>query len=137
MRPDRFEPKDPRDGRWEEPDLPAGAGEVHAPSGGFAVQALDLVNAAKEWDELSGDMVDVRTKCETGWGLPGIFGYADVLYTVGRLHDAFNRKACDAAWDGHVITGLVANGLVEVANDFSHTDTTTGDNFRDYKRVMD
>ena len=128
---------DGRDGRWEEPELPAGAGEAHAPSGGFSVQAQDLVNAAKEWDELSGDMVDVRMKCETGWGLPGIFGFADTLYTVGRLHQAFNEKACDAAWDGHVITGLVANGLVEVANDFSNTDTTTGENFRDYKRVMD
>jgi hypothetical protein len=130
-------PSDGRDGRWNEPELPAGAGEPHAPGGGFSVQAQDLVNASKEWDELSGDMVDVRQKCETGWGLPGIFGYADTLYTVGRLHDAFNRKACDAAWDGHVITGLVANGLVEVANDFSNTDTTTGENFRDYKRVMD
>ena len=63
-----------------EPQLPAGAGEPHARSGGFSVQAQDLVNAAKEWDELSGDMVDARMKCETGWGLPGIFGFADTLY---------------------------------------------------------
>jgi hypothetical protein len=128
---------DGRDGRWVEPELPAGAGEPHPPSGGFSVQAQDLVNAAKEWDELSGDLVEVRAKCETGWGLPGIFGLADTLYTVGRLHAAFNQKACDAAFDGHVITGLVANGLVEVANDFSNTDTTTGENFLDYTRVMD
>ncbi len=136
MLPD-FEPSDGRDGRWVEPQLPAGAGEPQAPSGGFSVQAQDLVNAAKDWDELSGDLVEVRKKCETGWGLPGIFGFADTLYTVGRLHAAFNRKACDAAWDGHVITGLVGNGLVEVANDFSNTDTTTGENFVDYQRVMD
>jgi len=137
MDPDRFLATDPRDGRWVEPELPPGAGEPHAPGGGFSVQAQDLVNAATEWDQLSTDMVDVRTKCETGWGLPMIFGAADTLYTVGRLHDAFNQKACDAAWDGHVITGLVANGLVETANDFSNTDSTTGDNFRDYQRVMD
>ena len=137
MDPDHFLTPDPRDTRWVEPELPSDAGEPHPPSGGFSVQAQDLVNAATEWDELSTDMVAVRLKCETGWGLPMIFGAADTLYTVGRLHSAFNRKACDAAWDGHVITGLVANGLVETANDFSDTDTTTGDNFRDYERVMD
>lgn len=137
MDPDRLLPRDPRDGRWEEPDLPAGAGAPHAPAGGFDVRAQDLVNAATEWDQLSAGLVQVRKKCETGWGLPLIFGAADALYTVGRLHEGFNRKACDAAWDGHVITGLVANGLVETANDFSGTDTTAGENFRDYKRVMD
>ncbi len=68
-------------------------------------------------------------KCETGWGLPGIFGFANTLYRSAGCTRRSTARRRSAAWDGHVITWLVANGLFEVANDFSNTDTTTGENF--------
>lgn len=129
-----IDPSDGRDGRWTEPEIPRGSGEPHAPAGGFSVRAQDLVNAAKTWDGISASMLDVRHKCETGWGYVGLFGMSDTVYTVGTMHSNFNKRACDAAWDGSVITGLMANGLVEVANDYSNTDTTQGENFQGYQK---
>jgi hypothetical protein len=128
------EPDDGRPGRWTEPEIPKGSGEPHPPSGGFTVRAQDLVNASKTWDDISASMREVHQKVQVGWGYPSMFGMADTLYTVGRMHETFNRRACDAAWDGSVITGLIANGLVEVANDYSNTDTTQGANFQNYQK---
>jgi hypothetical protein len=129
-----IDPPDGREGRWTEPEIPNGSGEAHPPAGGFTVRAQDLINASKTWDGISASMLEVQQKCQVGWGYAGLFGMDDALYTVGQLHTNFNKRACDAAWDGSVITGLMANGLVEVANDYSNTDTTQGANFQNYQK---
>lgn len=129
-----IDPTDGREGRWTEPEIPVGSGDPHAPAGGFSVRAEDLVNASKTWDDISASMIEVQQKCEVGWGYVGLFGMDDTLYTVGTMHSNFNKRACDAAWDGSVVTGLMANGLVEVANDYSNTDTTQGANFQNYQK---
>lgn len=127
----------PSDGggtRWTTPPLPPGIGEPHPPKGGFTVRAQDLVNASHSWDDVAAGLIKMRDLCVSGWGYPGIFGMGDQFYTVGRLAEAFNQKVCDAGFDGSLVTGYIANGLVEVANDYSHTDTTTAANFQSYER---
>lgn len=121
----------PKD-RWKIPENPDGHGTAIPPSGGFNVKAQDLVNAAGCWDTVAGYAKEAHTECLTGWGHPGIFGIGDLFYTTGTIHEAFNKKVCDANWDGFVIMGQVADGLVETANDMSNTDKTQGDNFKKY-----
>lgn len=119
---------------WVTPPTPPGIGEPHPPSGGFSVQCKDLLSASHSWDDVSAGLVKMRDLAISGWGYPGIFGMADQFFTVGRLQESFNEKICNAGFDGSIITGYIANGLVEVANDYSHTDTTTAANFQSYER---
>lgn len=118
---------------WNEPDNPPGYGEPHPPGGGFSVEAQDLITASEAWKDLSSALKEVWTAAQEGWGYPGLFGMQDTLYTAGRLHQEINRVLVNAAADGHWITDNLASGLVEVANDFSGTDTTVGQNFQPLK----
>lgn len=115
---------------WNEPDLPEGHGEPRPPKGGFKVEAKDLVQAAAVWDEVSAALKTVWDKAQVGWGYPGIFGAADALMTAGTMHMDINEILVNAAADGHFVTAAIADGLIEVANDYSDTDKVAGDNFR-------
>jgi hypothetical protein len=116
----------------QEPDVgaPRGHGQPHAPSGGFTVEAQDLVNAAAAWDGASAALRKAWSLTQEGWGCPGIFGMHDTLFTAGRLHMLVNQVVVNGCADGSAFTGLLADGLVATANDFSNTDTTQGEAFR-------
>lgn len=116
----------------QDPDVgaPQGHGEAHPPAGGFTVQAQDLVNAATAWDGVSSALQKAWSLTQEGWGYPGIFGMHDTLFTAGRLHMLVNQVIVNGCADGQAFTGLLADGLVDTANDFSNTDTTQGDAFR-------
>lgn len=117
------------------PDVgaPAGHGDPHPPAGGFSVEAQDLVTAASAWDGVSGALNKAWQATQEGWGYPGIFGMHDTLFTAGRLHMLVNRVIVNGCADGAAFTALLADGLVDTANDFSNTDTTQGDSFRQLK----
>jgi hypothetical protein len=120
---------------FPEPETPNGHGEPHPPAGGFSVQAQALVSASADWEEVSGALKKARDLAvEHGWGQPLIFGHEATLANIGGFHDSFNETISAAAHDGHVITGLIADGLVETANDYSSTDQTQGAAFRDFER---
>ncbi|MBZ5737489.1 hypothetical protein [Nocardioides mangrovi] len=107
-------------------------GVPHAPAGGFSVEAKDLIGASHTWDDVSSSLKKVLSLCQPGEGYVGIFGMADTLYTTGQFRTDFNHSICQAAFDGSYITSYIADGLVETANDFSHTDTDQAANFRTY-----
>lgn len=109
-----------------------GHGDPHPPAGGFSVEAKDLIGASHTWDEVSSTLKKVLSLCQSGEGYAGIFGAADTLYTAGRFRADFNHAVCQAAFDGAYITSYIADGLVETANDFSHTDAEQGARFRTY-----
>ncbi|WP_110180999.1 hypothetical protein [Nocardioides solisilvae] len=113
---------------------PGGHGQAHAPRGGYAVEAQDLVNAAGAWDDVSKALSKAWNLTQEGWGYPGLFGMHDTLFTAGRLHMLANRIVVNACGDGAAITGLLADGLVETANDYSGTDTSQGTPFRTLER---
>jgi hypothetical protein len=127
MRPDEGTSTQPR---FPEPEIPDGHGDPHAPAGGFSVQAQDLVSASLMWDEISSALVNARNLMVSGGGYPGIFGRADTFYTAGRLHMNFNNSITRAAHDGSILTTYIANGLVEVANEFSGTDASQAQTFQ-------
>lgn len=119
--------------QWNPPENPDGYGTPHPPggaSGGFSVEAGQLIDASHAWHQLSTTLKEVWNRAQEGWGYPGLFGMQDTLYTAGRLHQQINQTLVNGAADGHWITQTVADGLVETANDFSGTDTTVGQNFR-------
>ena len=117
-------PQDP------EVDVPPGHGEEHPPSGGYSVQAQDLVAASHAWDDLSTALGSAVPLASEGWGYPGIFGMHDTLFVSGRLHMHINKVLVNACSDGKAITRLLADGLVETANDYSGTDASQGEPFR-------
>ena len=112
----------------QDPDVqvPPGHGEEHAPSGGYSVQAQDRVAASHAWDDLSTALGSAVPLASEGWGYPGIFGMHDTFYVSGRLHLEINRILVNACLDGRAITRLLADGLVETANDYSGTDSSQG-----------
>jgi hypothetical protein len=114
------------------PESDPGHGVPHSPATGFTVEAKDLIAAGDTWDQVSHTLTKVQGLCITGSGYVGIFGMADTLYTVGSFHADFNHSVCQATFDGSYITSYLADGLVETANDFSHTDTEQSANFRKY-----
>lgn len=117
--------------QWNPPDHPQGYGEPHPPAGGeFAAKPDKLVQASHAWDDLAATLQKVWDLASEGWGYPGLFGMQDTFYASGTMHQHVNQVMVNGAADGHFITQSLANGLVEVANDFSDTDTTAGENFR-------
>lgn len=130
-------PSDSGGSPWgEPPDPDPGHGVPHPPGGGFTVQAKDLVAAGDTWDDVSRVLRKVHDLCVEGYGYPGLFGSADTLYVVGRLHQDFNASVCQAAYDGRYVTSYLADGLVETANDFAATDAEQGANFRTYRNEV-
>ncbi|MXG91158.1 hypothetical protein [Nocardioides flavescens] len=119
---------------WNVPENPTGYGEPHPPSGGFSVDAKELLDASKVWDDVAGTLKTVWDGIQEGWGYPGLFGKYDMLQVSGTLHMHLNQALVNAAADGHWITQGLADGLVEVANDFEDTDTTQGENFRSLRK---
>lgn len=110
--------------------VPAGHGEEHPPAGGYSVEAQDLVAASHAWDGLSQTLGSAVPLVSEGWGYPGIFGMHDTFYISGRLHQEINRVLVNACLDGRAITRLLADGLVETANDYSDTDASQGAPFQ-------
>ena len=104
------------------------------PGGRFSVAEGDLVAAARCWDRVAEHLRAAKSRCEEGWGLPGLFGFADSLWTVGRMHETFNERVCYAAHDGSIITAQVADGLVATANVAAGTDSEQSDNFAALRR---
>lgn len=117
---------------WNPPENPPGYGDSRQPSGGYSVEAQDLINAAAAWDDVSSALKKAWELTQEGWAQPGLFGMHDTLYVNGRLHMLVNRVIVNACADGRFITAQLADGLVETANDYSNTDTTQGANFRPY-----
>jgi hypothetical protein len=132
--------RDPDPGGPPDPSYTPNPADPHAgdpkppPGGKFTVKEQDLVNAADCWDRVSGHLLKARGICQEGWAQTTIFGITDALYTVGKLHGAFNEKVCYAANDGSVETSLVADGLVGTANYAAGTDSDVHNNFIDLKR---
>lgn len=111
-------------------NVPRGHGTEHPPAGGYSVKAQDLITASHAWDALSDDLKKSWDLAAAGWGYPSIFGMHDTLYTAGSLAMEVNRVIVNACSDGAAITSLLADGLVETANDYSNTDATQGAPYR-------
>ncbi|MCW2834405.1 MAG: hypothetical protein JWN68_2358 [Nocardioides sp.] len=109
---------------------PPGHGDPHPPSGGFSADAASLITVANCWDDMSEALKSAWDSAIKGWGYPTIFGMQDTLYVAGRLHMEINKTVVNALADGAAITSLLADGLVETANDFSKTDASQGAAFR-------
>lgn len=112
------------------PEGPAGYGDEHPPSGGFAVEPRALVQASHTYDDIADSFSAARPLIAEGYGKPWIFGMADTLYTAGRLHMASNDILYRGTQDGEFMMTNIANGLVEVANRYAGTDTVSGQAFK-------
>jgi hypothetical protein len=122
---------------WTPVPADDGDGLPHPPVGGrFNVAERDLIAAARCWDRVAEHLRAAKVKCEEGWGQPGLFGFADSLWTVGRMHETFNERVCYATHDGSLVTAQVADGLVGTANVAAGTDADQSDNFDALRRAM-
>lgn len=104
-------------------------GDPIPPGGGFSVEAERLVTAAGRWDTLSTNLSSAQGAMAEGAGRPLLFGAAAELAGIGRKHLAFNTTVAAALGDGSVAASLLADGLVETANDYSNTDQSQVPNF--------
>ncbi|MDF9717729.1 hypothetical protein INN71_02095 [Nocardioides sp. ChNu-153] len=106
-----------------------GHGDPVAPGGGFSVEAQRLVDAAARWDDIRSKLRTAGENVSADFDLTGLFGIADALYTASGKHAAFNAAMVTALETGATAAGLLADGLVETANDYAGTDTSAADNF--------
>ncbi|MFW6774210.1 hypothetical protein ACOACO_07995 [Nocardioides sp. CPCC 205120] len=106
-----------------------GHGDPVAPGGGFSVEAQRLVDAASRWDDIGSKLTTARDHVSADFDLVGLFGIADALYTASSKHADFNAAMVTALDTGATAAGLLADGLVETANDYAGTDTSVADNF--------
>lgn len=112
------------------PAGPDGYGEPNPPAGGFAVQPRALVQASHSYDDIANSFSAARPLIAEGYGKAWLFGMADTLYTAGRLHMAVNGILYKGTQDGEFMMTNIGNGLVEVANRYSGTDTVAGEAFK-------
>lgn len=114
---------------WIEPKKLPGYGQG-PPAGQIRGDIKDLVIASDQYAEMSEQLKKARELSMEGYGLPQLFGALDLLWTASRMHSNFNSTLVNGLDAGRVMTQFLSEGLLEVAKDFTNTDTDTSANFQ-------
>lgn len=114
---------------WIEPTNLPGYGQG-PPAGQIRGDIKDLVIASDQYAEISEQLKKARNLSMEGYGYPQLFGALDILWTASRMHSSFNSTLVNALDAGRVMTQFLSDGLLEVAKDFTNTDSGTSANFR-------